>query len=109
MPAAGERIAAFNVEVRRQFRLPIPLIRDLLGNSTLVGFYDRGKIWITEDLSGTLADAGLGLRLRHRKLRQNFLIRVDFPIWLSSPELDENGVEKDNVRFRWILGFSRVF
>ncbi len=109
MPAAGERIAAFNVEVRRQFRLPIPLIRDLLGNLTLVGFYDRGKIWITEDLSGTLADAGLGLRLRQRKLRQNFLIRIDFPIWLSSPELDENGVEKDNVRFRWIVGFSQVF
>ena len=109
MPLAGEKLMAFNMELRKRFRLPIPLIKKLLGNSTLVGFYDTGKIWKTEDDTQTLSDAGLGLLTRHRIWGQNFTIRADFPFWLSVPEVDNNGIEKDNVRFRWVLGISQVF
>lgn len=108
-PAVGDRIAAFNLELRKRFRFPLTIVRKLLGNSTLVAFYDAGKLWLPSDESGTLYDAGLGLRAQHRFLGQNFTIRVDFPFWLSVPEIDKNGNEEDNVRFRWILGFSQVF
>ncbi len=109
MPLAGEKLMAFNVELRKGFRLPIPFIKKLLGNSTLVGFFDTGKIWKTEDDTQTLSDAGLGLLTRHRMWGQNFTIRADFPFWLSVPEVDKNGIEKDNMRFRWVLGISQIF
>jgi len=109
IPMAGEQLVSFNAELRKSFRLPIPIINSLLGNSRLVGFYDVGKIWFDDNNSELLSDAGIGLRIRHRIFNSLTTLRIDFPLFVSDPGLDKDGNLKDEFGFRWLIGFSESF
>jgi len=101
----GRRILAFNFEKRTRMRLPLlsRLMRSIRTNTTLVGFFDIGKVW-DEANSWDLSDAGVGIRFNRRLFRRNYTLRVDFPLWLNRPLVGEK-----EVKFRWIVSFGEAF
>ncbi|HKG34019.1 MAG TPA: M1 family aminopeptidase, partial [Gemmatimonadales bacterium] len=57
-----------------------------------------------------LSDAGLGLRAAHRIGDTEFVTRVDFPFFVSRPELAQDGTAgDDDVAFRWVFSFEQPF
>ena len=63
----------------------------------------RGKI-------DFLADAGVGVRARHRLGQSTFWTRFDFPLWISSPEFAHDPDTRTNAwDFRWTVSFDAPF
>src|SRR3954469_15193872 len=57
-----------------------------------------------------LADAGLGVRAAHRIGDTEFVTRVDFPLFVSRPELAQDAsAGDDDVAFRWVFSFEQPF
>jgi hypothetical protein len=71
-----------------------------LGNGDL----DRGR-----DRLVSVADAGIGLRVGHRIGQTTFQTRLDLPLWVSRPELAQDGGPGNPVGFRWTFSFSPAF
>jgi peptidase M1-like protein len=57
-----------------------------------------------------VADAGFGLRAEHKIGDTRFNTRIDFPLYVSRPELaqDRDAADK-KVEFRWTFGFEPAF
>ena len=59
---------------------------------------------------GFLADAGVGLRAEHRIGDTRIITRVDFPLYVSRPELaQDTHPGTDRVGFRWQFSFGAAF
>jgi hypothetical protein len=57
-----------------------------------------------------LGDAGLGLRAEHRIGDTEFMTRIDFPVYVSRPELAQDQAPGDNkFEFRWVFSFEPEF
>ncbi len=108
---AGKSLLAANLELRKALRMPIlgRLLAPVLGNSTLSAFFDGGRLENLRDNSQTLADAGLGITFNKVVpdkwysfiLGTSYTIRLNFPIWVSQPRINEN-----ELKFRYVLSFQ---
>jgi hypothetical protein len=57
-----------------------------------------------------IGDAGLGVRAEHRIGDTRFSTRLDFPLYVSKPELAQDRRVGDNeVEFRWTFSFQPAF
>jgi hypothetical protein len=57
-----------------------------------------------------LGDAGLGLRAEHRIGDTEFMTRIDFPLYVSRPELARDQAPGDDkFEFRWVFSFEPEF
>ena len=57
-----------------------------------------------------LGDAGLGLRADHRIGDTRFTTRIDFPLYVSRPELAQDPTSGDNeLDIRWTFSFEPAF
>ena len=57
-----------------------------------------------------LGDAGLGLRADHRIGDTRFTTRIDFPLYVSRPQLAQGPTSGDNeLDFRWTFSFEPAF
>lgn len=54
-------------------------------------------------------DAGIGVRIGHRIGQTSFQTRLDLPLWVSRPELAQDGGPSAPVGFRWAFSFSPAF
>ena len=77
-------------------------------NIEFVGFIDSGVFWGSKCDQGdelfdgtTLADAGIGIRMKKNWFGKDFYLRIDSPFWLNTDE-NENYVDYS----RWIFSFS---
>ncbi|HEX2249324.1 MAG TPA: M1 family metallopeptidase [Gemmatimonadales bacterium] len=65
---------------------------------------------LTGDRIRFLADAGLGLRARHRIGETEFSTRFDFPLYVSRPELaQDRDAGDEELEFRWTFSFEEAF
>jgi hypothetical protein len=117
--------AAVNMEVDfdQYFRKLRPkIIRDFI-HIDLYAFADAGivqrgtlvptqltQLVPTSSWSKIRMDAGFGTALTVKRLPvletvKPFTVRVDFPLFLSSPPFDKN----KNIDFRWVIGIERAF
>ena len=60
------------------------------------------------DALGVFADAGVGLRIRHRIGQTTFLTRFDLPLYVNRPAL-ANRALNDEMGFRWVVAVSPAF
>jgi hypothetical protein len=87
--------------------------RRLFSRVAIAGFADLAQAigGSSQPLSGRrlrfLADAGVGLRAEHRLGDTRFTTRLDFPFWVSRPELaqDRGGGDGEGA-FRWVFSFQ---
>jgi hypothetical protein len=87
--------------------------RRLFSRVSIAGFTDLAQAigGPSQPLSGRrlrfLADAGVGLRAEHRLGDTRFTTRLDFPFWVSRPELaqDRGGGDGEGA-FRWVFSFQ---
>jgi hypothetical protein len=57
-----------------------------------------------------IGDVGLGVRAEHRIGDTRFSTRLDFPLYVSKPELAQDRRVGDNeVEFRWTFSFQPAF
>jgi hypothetical protein len=65
---------------------------------------------LTGDRIRLLADAGLGIRARHRIGDTEFSTRFDFPLYVSRPEVAQDRSPGDGeLEFRWTFSFEEAF
>jgi hypothetical protein len=106
-------LTSFNLEVERTV-LARPS-GHLFNRVGIAGFSD-----IAQQLGGTtppasgviklLADAGVGIRADHRIGDTSFTTRLDFPLYVSRPELaQDRSPGDDQFAFRWTFSFQPVF
>ena len=109
------RLVAINVEADRavHFRSDrdsatgrgVRLFREV----RIAGFADaalgNGDIPLAGNGASLVADAGVGLRIRHRIAQTSFVTRFDVPILVTRPRLAVDDPE-GSVRFRLIVSFS---
>ena len=57
-----------------------------------------------------LADAGAGIRARHRIGQTSFVTRVDFPVYVSRADLaQDQHPGGDEFGFRWLFSFEAAW
>jgi hypothetical protein len=57
-----------------------------------------------------VGDAGIGLRADHRIGDTRFTTRFDLPLYVSRPELAQDGEPGDDeLEFRWTFSFEPAF
>ena len=86
---------------------PIPWI-----SLNFTAFVDAALLWGSKWEQGdngfdgdALADAGVGFRVEKNLVGYPFTLRVEFPIWLSEPGLDNDTIDPN----RWIFSFQKGF
>ena len=109
------RLLAINVEADRAV-----LLRDDRDSATgrgmrlfrevrIAGFGDaalgNGDIPLTGSGASLVADAGIGIRIRHRIAQTSFVTRFDVPFLVTRPRLAVDD-QAGSVRFRVIVSFS---
>jgi hypothetical protein len=112
---SSTRLLAINVEADRAV-----LMRDdpdstsgrgmrLFRDVRIAGFGDaalgNGDIPLTGSGASLVADAGLGIRIRHRIAQTSFVTRFDAPFLVTRPRLAVDD-QAGSVRFRVIVSFS---
>jgi hypothetical protein len=110
----GTSVVSANLELRKALRLPIlrHLLSPVLGNSTLAAFFDSGRLSDAKLYS----DAGLGITFNKLVpdnwysffLGTNYIIRLDFPLWVSRPRIKIDGLQEDKLKFRYVLSFQQA-
>ncbi|NOZ61668.1 MAG: hypothetical protein GXO74_08295 [Calditrichaeota bacterium] len=98
---ATDRIAAVNVEAST-IRLSPFFRRKFMVNISV--FADAGYLRNEKGDRTTLTDAGIGSQWRFRAFYRFFLLRIDFPIYVSDPLPGEQ-----SVRFRWLVSFQQAW
>jgi hypothetical protein len=104
---AGKNLMAANIE--GTVRWDVPFLRHIFSllnmQTAFSAFFDAGRIdEMMDGDSKTLMDAGVGVRLLGRlPYYRRYVLRFDFPIWLSDPQRDE-----DDLKFRWLFSFSQA-
>jgi peptidase M1-like protein len=62
---------------------------------------------LTGNRIGWIGDAGIGLRAQHQIGDTQFTTRIDFPLYVSQPELAQDRDPGDNhFEFRWVFSFE---
>ena len=101
--------ATLEVEYAVSQRAPSGLFHRI----ALAGFVDgglgNGDLDPGPDRLGSVGDAGIGLRVGHRIGQTSFQTRLDLPLWVSRPELAQDGGPSDPIGFRWTFSFSPAF
>ncbi len=107
-PLVVERIAALNLElVQRNVQQLLPAkIRSLVQGIDFCLFFDIGRIWSDRMEQNFLYDAGVGWRFYQTILGKQHMLRVEFPIWLSHPQIDRFAPPESHWKFRWILSLE---
>jgi Peptidase family M1 domain len=107
-------IVALNLELEQSI-LQRPAAR-LFRDVGLAAFTDLSQAIggsaqaLTGDRIRFLADAGVGLRARHRIGDTEFSTRFDFPLFVSRPELAQDREPGDEeLEFRWTFSFEEAF
>lgn len=114
-PISGRQVLALNLEIRKLFRLNFlgRRIKRVLGQTSIVGFWDMANLKKSELDTDFYADAGVGLRF-YNVLPDDWytvftggretMLRIDFPLWVNRP------IDGDpQLKFRWVLGFQQAF
>ena len=100
-------LVSLNVELERDV-ITRPNAK-LFRRVALAAFGDAGHAIDTESIDW-LADAGVGLRAQHRIGDTEFTTRFDLPLFVSRPELAQDGHPgSEKVGFRWSFSFSPTF
>jgi hypothetical protein len=111
--ASAASLASLNLELERTV-LARPSAH-LFNRVGIAAFTDiaRQLGGTTPPISGVikvLADAGMGIRVDHRIGDTSFTTRLDFPFYMSRPELAQDRKPgDDHVAFRWTFSFQPVF
>jgi len=70
--------------------------------------FGNGDIPLTGTSASLVADAGIGLKMRHRIGQTRFVTRIDVPVLVTRPRLAVSQIAGP-VRFRWVVSFSPAF
>ncbi|UCE17730.1 MAG: M1 family metallopeptidase [Gemmatimonadota bacterium] len=108
----GNRILAFNLELNfpKILRRPLatlPLIGKHLSTIENYAFFDMGDIRQKDYTFTFQHDAGLGFLWTVPKIPPRlgkYIIRADFPVYVSHPLPDE-----DELEFRWLVALGHAF
>ncbi|MDZ7342482.1 MAG: M1 family aminopeptidase, partial [candidate division KSB1 bacterium] len=73
---------------------------------TVALFLDAGRLWNTTIDQRFLFDAGVGLRFYKKLLGKQKTFRIDFPLWLSQPNLSPLSPAETPWKFRWVLSLQ---
>lgn len=73
---------------------------------TLALFLDAGRTWNSPINERFLVDAGVGVRFYHKFLGRQQTLRIDFPFWLSHPNLSPSSPTESPWKFRWLLSLQ---
>lgn len=115
---SSTRLLAINVEADRAVLLRSD--RDsatsrgmrLFREVRIAGFADaalgNGDIPLTGSGASLVADAGVGIRIRHRIAQTSFVTRFDAPLLVTRPRLAVDD-QAGSVRFRLVVSFSPAF
>lgn len=107
-------VVASNIELERYLRAA-PKAK-LFSRVSALAFGDFGQtisdgtiVRPTRKL-GFLADAGLGLRAEHQLGDRRITTRIEFPFWVSRPELaQDTHPGTAEFGFRWLVGLGATF
>jgi hypothetical protein len=106
-------IVGFNLELDQSLTSR-PSAR-LFSRVALAAFTDlalgiHGPAQLTGEEIDFLGDVGLGLRAEHRIGDTRFTTRLDFPFYVSRPELaQDRDLGDDELEFRWTFSFQPAF
>jgi hypothetical protein len=108
IPLTSNRLATANVEfIHRNVHNLLPkFIRKQVTGINFCLFLDGGVFWDTRLAQNALLDAGFGFRFYRQILGRQRQLRVDFPLWLSHPNIDSQSPNEPPLKFRWILSFQ---
>lgn len=108
IPLTANRLATANIEfIHRNVQTLLPkFIRKHVLGINFCLFLDGGGFWDTRLTRHALLDAGFGFRYYRKILGKQRQLRVDFPIWLSHPNIDSQSPNEPPLKFRWIVSFQ---
>ena len=108
LPLTADRLATANIEfVRRNAHHLLPkLLRKQFSGINFCLFLDGGIFRDDQFDEKILFDAGVGLRFYRQILGSQRQLRVDFPLWLSHPNIDGASPNESAFKFRWIVSFQ---
>jgi hypothetical protein len=108
---SSDGVAAVNLELERT--LATNSDAHLFRRVSLAAFGDvarslGGRVQpLTGNRIGWIGDAGIGLRAQHQIGDTQFTTRMDFPLYVSQPELAQDRAPGDNhFEFRWVFSFE---
>lgn len=107
-PLTTNQLISANIDfVHRKFHHLLPnKIRVLVQGIDFTLFFDAGRVWDDDFHQNYLFDAGFGLRFYKIILGQQKILRIDFPLWLSHPQLDKLSHAEPHWKFRWMVSFQ---
>lgn len=107
-PLVADKLISSNFEIINQnLNLLLPAnFSKLVQGIDFAIFFDAGRIWSQGTNKKYLFDAGIGLRFYSKILGKQRMLRIDFPLWLSHPELDRFSPPEPSWKFRWIVSFQ---
>ena len=108
LPLTTDRLATANIEfVRRNAHYLLPkLLRKQFSGINFCLFFDAGTFQDDRLDANLLFDAGVGLRFYRQILGSQRQLRLDFPLWLSHPNIDGASPNESAFKFRWIVSFQ---
>ncbi|MGE0554852.1 MAG: hypothetical protein AB7R55_15590, partial [Gemmatimonadales bacterium] len=100
------RLAAGTIEVDRSVvRRPRKAIAREVRVAVFGDLAWTDGFFSTRSTSDVAADAGIGLRLRHRIGETDFTTRLDLPLVVSHPDRGQGG--REPFALRWVFGIER--
>jgi len=107
-PLAGPKLisTSFDLTYRTRQFFRHKKIRKFLQGIDFCIFFDAGRVWVEDLNQDYLFDAGCGFRFYKIILGKQRMLRIDFPIWVSQPELDHSSPAESQWKFRWIVSFQ---
>lgn len=108
LPLTANRLVTANVEFihRNAHHLLPKFISHQFSGITCYVFFDGGAGWDTRLAKHALFDAGIGFRFYREILGKQRQLRVDFPLWLSHPNIAGASPKASAFQFRWIVSFQ---
>lgn len=105
---AADKLVSLNIEfVHRKFHYLLPKkLRGLVQGIDFSLFFDGGRVWVAGLNKKYLFDTGFGLQFYKIILGKQRTVRVDFPLWLSQPELDKFSPSEPCWKLRWLVSFQ---
>ncbi|HEX9975225.1 MAG TPA: M1 family aminopeptidase, partial [bacterium] len=108
IPLTANQLATANVEfIHRNVHNLLPkFIQKQFSGINFCLFFDGGAFWDTRLTRNALFDAGFGFRFHRQILYKERQVRIDFPLWLSHPNIDNQSPKESHWKFRWIVSFQ---
>ncbi|NOZ61848.1 MAG: M1 family metallopeptidase [Calditrichaeota bacterium] len=104
---SGDKILSASIRINREFccrQLPAKW-RSFAPKVDGYIFLGGGKVW-DKGLIRKLFDAGIGVVFSKQILGKERHLRVEFPLWLSQPNLGNGDSREKNWQFRWLISFQ---